>query len=93
MMYVNLPKLMSVNVGRATLHGRCKLKFLDNPAVAQQAVALYLSEIAEDEKAIAKAKGDDKATLEKKLAKKQEDLAEVQKLIPAKGPAKAKKGK
>jgi hypothetical protein len=90
MMYVKLPKLMSINVGRATITDMVKIAVLkaQNPAVIDQAVTLYEKELAEDAEKVAKTKGDEKQALEKKLAEKQACCDKVKALKPA---AKTKK--
>lgn len=93
MMYVKLPKLMSINVGRATITDMVKIAVLkaQNPAVIDQAVMLYEKELADDGEKVAKAKGDEKKALEKKLAEKQACCDKVKALKPAKTSKKAPK--
>lgn len=88
-MNVKLPKAMTVYVGRAAIRNECRIDRLNNPALVDQAVMLYGKEIADDEKEIAKSKGDEKKVLGAKLAEKKANRDAVKALKPE--PVKASK--
>lgn len=93
-MYVKLPKLMKVNRGRALYDKQIKKALLEEmPALVEQGINLFGTEIADLESAVKDATDKEYiAELKKELAAVKQGLADFQKLVP-KPVAKASKGK
>jgi hypothetical protein len=98
MAYVKLPKMMTVNVGRAVMRKRVKTNLL-SPPVVKQGIELFKQEVADLNKALKAVDDDDdaKKELQQELKDVQQGLSDFEALAgdtPAAAPApKAKKGK